>query len=122
MICNFKNCYNTFEYRSNKKYCSRRCKQKAKDCRSKERTQRLHDRLSILTGDAYNKYQKYKIDSCEVCGFEPLDKCQLDVDHIDGDHNNNNEDNLQTLCANCHRLKTYNLTKFKESTLTKIKK
>ena len=33
--------------------------------------------------------------------------CQLDVDHIDGNHNNDEEVNLQTLCANCHRLKTY---------------
>jgi 5-methylcytosine-specific restriction endonuclease McrA len=30
----------------------------------------------------------------------------LDVDHKDGKHKNNSEDNLQTLCANCHRLKT----------------
>lgn len=51
-------------------------------------------------------YRDYKKDFCEYCGFTPLDKCQLDVDHIDGNHENNNESNLQTLCANCHRLKT----------------
>jgi len=33
--------------------------------------------------------------------------CQLDVDHKDGDRKNNLESNLQTLCANCHRLKTF---------------
>lgn len=33
--------------------------------------------------------------------------CQLDVDHIDGNHSNNKLSNLQTLCANCHRLKTH---------------
>ena len=32
---------------------------------------------------------------------------QLDIDHIDGNHSNNDESNLQTLCANCHRLKTH---------------
>jgi 5-methylcytosine-specific restriction endonuclease McrA len=31
---------------------------------------------------------------------------QLDVDHIDGNHANDDPSNLQTLCANCHRLKT----------------
>lgn len=31
----------------------------------------------------------------------------LDVDHIDGDKTNNNEENLMTLCANCHREKTW---------------
>ena len=42
-----------------------------------------------------------------MCNFVPVNPCQLDVDHIDGDNKNNNPDNLQTLCANCHRLKTY---------------
>lgn len=42
-----------------------------------------------------------------MCGFVPTNMCQLDVDHIDGNHINNTPDNLQTLCANCHRLKTY---------------
>jgi len=32
---------------------------------------------------------------------------QLDIDHIDGDHTNEDPSNLQTLCANCHRYKTY---------------
>ena len=31
---------------------------------------------------------------------------QLEVDHIDENHNNNDIKNLQTLCACCHRLKT----------------
>ncbi len=35
-----------------------------------------------------------------------MDPCQLDVDHIDEDHDNNDSNNLQTLCSNCHRLKT----------------
>lgn len=52
-------------------------------------------------------YRADKKDKCDMCGFIPKHKCQLDVDHIDGNHNNNNKDNLQTLCANCHRLKTF---------------
>lgn len=51
-------------------------------------------------------YQQYKKLYCESCNFIPTHPCQLDVDHIDGDHSNNEIDNLQTLCANCHRLKT----------------
>jgi 5-methylcytosine-specific restriction endonuclease McrA len=31
----------------------------------------------------------------------------LDVDHKNGDKKDNREINLQTLCANCHRLKTF---------------
>lgn len=44
---------------------------------------------------------------CELCDFKALHPSQLDVDHIDGDHSNWDQDNLQTLCANCHRLKTF---------------
>ncbi len=43
---------------------------------------------------------------CEKCGFVPVHPVQLDVDHIDGNHTNNSRENLMTLCANCHRLKT----------------
>lgn len=48
-----------------------------------------------------------KEDQCRRCGFIPEHLCQLDVDHIDGNHLNNDPENLQTLCANCHRLKTW---------------
>lgn len=51
-------------------------------------------------------YRNHKKDVCERCGFVAEDPCQLDVDHIDGNHSNSASDNLQTLCANCHRLKT----------------
>lgn len=50
-------------------------------------------------------HQKKK--DCEACHFVALHPCQLDIDHIDGNHNNNEPSNLQTLCSNCHRLKTY---------------
>ena len=49
-------------------------------------------------------YRTFKKEVCERCNFVPEDKCQLDVHHEDGDKKNNEEDNLKTLCANCHRL------------------
>jgi len=90
-ICEHINCDNTFEYKSNKKFCTRKCKQKAKDLRINSKR---HYRVSVE-----NK--------CCNCGFIPIHICQLDVDHIDGNKKNNNITNLQTLCANCHRLKTF---------------
>lgn len=51
-------------------------------------------------------YVYNKGDRCCKCGFVAEHSCQLDVDHIDGNHANNDISNLQTLCANCHRLKT----------------
>lgn len=53
------------------------------------------------------KYRAFKKDFCECCGFVATHPVQLDVDHVDGNHDNNEESNLQTLCANCHRLKTF---------------
>jgi 5-methylcytosine-specific restriction endonuclease McrA len=44
---------------------------------------------------------------CEMCAFTADWHGQLDLDHIDGNHHNNEAWNLQTLCANCHRLKTH---------------
>lgn len=55
-----------------------------------------------------NKSRNYtKLPYCEICGFEAKIQMQLDIDHIDGDHTNEDLSNLQTLCANCHRYKTY---------------
>ena len=75
--------------------------------RSKGRTisgLRLWDRKCYRC--RWGTYTRYKKDHCELCGFIAIHRVQLDVDHIDGDHTNNDIDNLQTLCANCHRLKT----------------
>lgn len=55
----------------------------------------------------YRRYRQFKKKFCEKCGFTPLDPCQLDVDHINEEHYDNGLCNLQTLCANCHRLKTH---------------
>ena len=52
-------------------------------------------------------WNKHKKNKCDFCGFIPIWKGQLDVDHIDGNSSNNDPSNFQTLCANCHRLKTF---------------
>lgn len=55
-----------------------------------------------------NKYRRdVKRDKCSICDFIPVHPSQLDIDHIDGNHENNDPSNLQVICANCHRLKTY---------------
>lgn len=88
--------------RSDKRFCRKTC-QKASSCR---RTG-LKKKLRKLNKDRYHPYKKYKKDFCEDCGFIAIHPCQLDVDHIDGNHKNNQITNLKTLCANCHRLKTW---------------
>lgn len=54
----------------------------------------------------------FKGDRCEACGFIPEHPCQLDVDHVDGNKANRDPSNYRTLCANCHRLKTFRAGEF----------
>lgn len=51
-----------------------------------------------------NQYTRFKKPHCEECGFVAVHPCQLDVHHVDENHENNNPENLKTVCANCHRL------------------
>ena len=91
--CKNKHCKEEFTYRSNKLFCSRKCKQ-------------LFSRG--LT------YKSAKDKECNICGLKPKYDIVLDVDHIDGNKKNNNKNNLQTLCANCHRIKTYKQKDFQK--------
>lgn len=43
---------------------------------------------------------------CELCGFVPVHPSQIDLDHRDKNRANNTPENIQYLCANCHRLKS----------------
>jgi 5-methylcytosine-specific restriction endonuclease McrA len=67
---------------------------------------------------AYKKYG-YK---CNRCGFD--NKKILLVHHKDRNRKNNNVDNLEVLCKNCHSLEHYNEIhkKFLEYIKTKNKK
>lgn len=50
------------------------------------------------------RYRKFLKDHCERCGFQPVDYIQLDAHHRDGNHKHDTAENIETLCANCHRL------------------
>lgn len=74
-------------------------------------------RLRILERDNY---------TCVWCGVgmvyndKPL---VLQIDHIDGNRKNNLDDNLRTLCPNCHsQTETYTFNKIKSNWENKLKK
>lgn len=45
---------------------------------------------------------------CQLCGWGEYNlhtgTLPLEIDHIDGNYQNNSEDNLRVLCPNCHSL------------------
>ena len=54
-----------------------------------------------------NKYDE----KCSLCGWNKkhnlTGKVPIEIDHIDGDSENNTEINLRLLCPNCHSLTPY---------------
>ena len=46
--------------------------------------------------------------ACTLCGWDMVNavtnKVPLEIDHIDGNSDNNAEDNLRVICPNCHSL------------------
>lgn len=53
--------------------------------------------------------KKYKCEKCPNEGEWLGQKIRLHVDHIDGNCKNNDIENLQFLCPNCHGVKTYRI-------------
>ena len=69
--------------------------------------------------NSFHDYKKYRKVYCEngkselagwlgfVCTTRIVaPHLQLDIDHLDGNSDNNEEDNLMTLCKCCHSIKT----------------
>lgn len=84
-------------------FCSRECKDKA---------QSISFGLPDIwpehyTDGSYGDYRKkVNLDSCSKCGYSEHPEI-LQVHHKDRDRSNNNLDNLETLCPNCHMWEHY---------------
>ena len=94
------------------RFCSNRCSgfyRKGKSLKHDKQFQKGNIPWNKgISGKVYKKsYHKYRKSKCDFCGFIPTNMCQIDIDHIDGNNKNNSPSNFQTLCANCHRLKTF---------------
>ena len=89
----------------------------------KKHQKRLREVGGMARGDRLHTMERGEY--CEICGYTPAEdpeiieaaegdpielnrhaRSQLDVNHIDGDHENNDPDNLQTVCLKHHRIIT----------------
>jgi 5-methylcytosine-specific restriction endonuclease McrA len=83
--------------------------------RARNKTEYIHSKVSVQdyilrNNVSSSKLRKKLIDEglkkeeCEICKlYEWMGEfIPLELDHIDGNHHNNNLDNLRILCRNCH--------------------
>lgn len=106
-------CYNcSKEIERRNKYCSIKCQKEYeykvyidKWKNGQESGNRGGYQISMhIKRYLYNKYKN----RCARCGWGELNKytgnIPLEIEHIDGNYENNKEENLILLCPNCHSL------------------
>lgn len=106
------NCGNEITNRNASKYCCNQCQI---DYEYKQYIERWKQGLEngIIGKNALSRHIKRYIfekyhSSCQKCGWNKVNEftglVPLQIHHIDGNCFNNNEENLQLLCPNCHSL------------------
>ncbi|MDP3962300.1 MAG: HNH endonuclease signature motif containing protein [bacterium] len=96
------------------KYCSQKCQatKRYEDSINDWRNGTKHGTVGIQSRIITSFLRRYLFDKynskCSICGWgeknKKSGKIPLEVDHIDGNSENNAEENLRLLCPNCHSL------------------
>ena len=100
-LCNVRGCKNLT--------AERYCKEHQQELEQKQIEQdKKEQRYKNYSRDWKNlsKMIRAREPFCRMCMIKNLYTLSQCVDHIDGNPNNNNEDNLQALCWSCHSSKT----------------
>ena len=120
LFCNRK-CWGSFrseKYKENRKdklcsVCSKILTGKQETYCSHSCHQKINSEKRIIDGIAgpvpIKRYLiKIRGNKCEVCNWAEINptsgKIPIELEHIDGNHKNNEFDNLKLLCPNCHSL------------------
>lgn len=98
------NCGKIFWFKpsqSSGKYCSNSCYQESRKRENLIKYQKGEMHIQSMREHFINQ-NGYSCSICGICSWnnKPL---SLDLDHIDGNSENNLPENLRLLCPNCHR-------------------
>ena len=92
--------------RKARKYCNHKCQ------RAYEKKIRFEGYLKGEVKISHSILRKYLVElhgaKCMDCGWDKINshsgKCPIELEHIDGNSQNNKLENLKLLCPNCHSL------------------
>lgn len=111
-------------------YCNNQCQKKYEN---EKRISEWNNGKNFLRGDGLtipSWIRKQLIEEsdfkCSMCGWSEINQftntIPLEIDHIDGDAQNNKKHNLRVLCPNCHSLqKTFKNTGSRKSSRNRKK-
>lgn len=96
------------------KYCSNKCQLNSqysayiKKWKAKEVNGSRGTNTKAISKHVIRYLQEKHKSGCSLCGWNEihnkLGKIPLEIDHIDGDSENNSIENLRMICPNCHSL------------------
>lgn len=92
-----------------RKFCNNKCQGQWRKDNDSTVTEWLSGSNPKNISSGIRRYLLEQVDNkCSQCSWGEVNqttkKIPLEVDHIDGDHTNNDQSNLRVLCPNCHSL------------------